>query len=60
MELRKALGKRGLVVALPSQYEYLRQFDLQALEAQVDFFNVLTYDLYGPWDSTVLEPHTDL
>jgi GH18 family chitinase len=46
-ELRKALGKRGLAVALPAQYEYLKQFDLQALGAQVDFFNVLTYDLYG-------------
>jgi GH18 family chitinase len=46
-ELRTALGKRGLAVALPSQGEYLKQFDLKALEAQVDWFNVLTYDLHG-------------
>lgn len=46
-ELRTALGKRGLAVALPAQGEYLKQFDLKALEAQVDWFNVLTYDLQG-------------
>jgi GH18 family chitinase len=34
-ELRTALGKRGLAVALPAQDEYLKQF------------NVLTYDLHG-------------
>jgi GH18 family chitinase len=46
-ELRTALGKRGLAVALPAQDEYLKQFELKALEAQIDWFNVLTYDLHG-------------
>lgn len=46
-ELRKVLGSRGLSVVLPAQYEYLKHVDPKALEAQVDGFNVLAYDLHG-------------
>ncbi|KAF1348228.1 glycoside hydrolase, partial [Lizonia empirigonia] len=66
IELRKALGSRGLSVVLPAQYEYLKYLDPKALEAQVDHFNVLSYDLHGPWDANVpgegalIKPHTDL
>lgn len=47
VELRKSLGSRGLSVVLPAQYEYLKYLDPKALEAQVDFFNLLAYDLHG-------------
>lgn len=47
VELRKAVGSRGLSVVLPAQYEYLKYLDPKALEAQVDHFNVLSYDLHG-------------
>ncbi|KZM28624.1 chitinase [Ascochyta rabiei] len=66
IELRQALGSRGLSLVLPAQYEYLKHLDPKALEAQVDHFNVLSYDLHGPWDATVpgegalIKPHTDL
>ncbi|KAJ4337251.1 hypothetical protein N0V95_008388 [Ascochyta clinopodiicola] len=66
VELRQALGSRGLSLVLPAQYEYLKNLDPKAIEAQVDHFNVLSYDLHGPWDSSVpgegalIKPHTDL
>lgn len=47
VELRQSLGSRGLSVVLPIQYTYLQNLDPKALEAQVDFFNVLSYDLHG-------------
>ncbi|KAH7389964.1 glycoside hydrolase superfamily, partial [Pyrenochaeta sp. MPI-SDFR-AT-0127] len=66
-ELRHALGNdMGLSVVLPAQYEYLKYLDPKALEAQVDFFSILTYDLHGFWDAFIpglgpyIKPHTDL
>ncbi|KAJ4983451.1 hypothetical protein SVAN01_11059 [Stagonosporopsis vannaccii] len=65
-ELREALGPRGLGVVMPAQYEYLKHLDPKALESSVDFFNVLAYDLHGPWDAAIpglgplIKPHTDL
>ncbi|KAF1922681.1 glycoside hydrolase family 18 protein [Didymella exigua CBS 183.55] len=65
-DLREALGSRGLSVVLPAQYGYLKNLDPKALEGSVDAFNVLSYDLHGPWDSSVpglgpfAKPHTDL
>ncbi|KAJ4402691.1 hypothetical protein N0V91_007066 [Didymella pomorum] len=65
-ELRAALGSRGLSVVLPAQYAYLQNMDPKALEGSVDAFNVLAYDLHGPWDASIpdlgpyAKPHTDL
>src|SRR5690242_14141806 len=65
-ELREALGSRGLGVVMPAQYEYLKHLNPKALESSVDFFNILAYDLHGPWDATIpglgplIKPHTDL
>jgi GH18 family chitinase len=66
-ELRQALDKiYGISIALPAQYEYLKFMDPKAIEPHVDWFNVLTYDLHGPWDAEVpafgnkIRPHTDL
>ncbi|KAF9876847.1 hypothetical protein CkaCkLH20_05693 [Colletotrichum karsti] len=49
-----ASGKRfGVSLTLPASYWYLRGFDVVGLEPHVDFFNVMTYDIHGTWDSTV-------
>jgi hypothetical protein len=66
-ELRQGLGNNyGISIALPAQYEYLKVMNPKAIEAYVDWFNMLTYDLHGPWDADVpafgnkIRPHTDL
>ncbi|KAH6644816.1 glycoside hydrolase superfamily [Boeremia exigua] len=65
-ELRAALGSRGLSVVVPAQYEYLKNLDPKSLESNVDFLNILAYDLHGPWDASIpglgplIKPHTDL
>ncbi|KAK3897848.1 glycoside hydrolase superfamily [Staphylotrichum tortipilum] len=43
----------GLSITLPSSYWYLRGFNLNNLEPHLDWFNVMTYDIHGTWDSTV-------
>ncbi|EFX05996.1 class 5 chitinase 1 [Grosmannia clavigera kw1407] len=43
----------GLSITLPSSYWYLRGFDIVNLEPYVDWFNMMTYDIHGVWDSTV-------
>ncbi|OHW98396.1 glycoside hydrolase family 18 protein, partial [Colletotrichum incanum] len=37
----------------PASYWYLRGFNIQRLEPLVDWFNIMTYDIHGVWDSTV-------
>jgi hypothetical protein len=66
-ELRQGLGNNfGISIALPAQYEYLKAMNPKAIEAYVDWFSMLTYDLHGPWDADVpafgnkIRPHTDL
>lgn len=65
--MKAAFGSRyGLSVTLPASYWYLRWFDLKGMEANVDFLNVMTYDIHGVWDSTnkftgpYVRPHTNL
>ncbi|CAK7232756.1 hypothetical protein SCUCBS95973_008363 [Sporothrix curviconia] len=36
----------------PASYWYLRGFDVIHLERFVDWFNIMTYDIHGVWDST--------
>ncbi|OJJ42539.1 hypothetical protein ASPZODRAFT_147179 [Penicilliopsis zonata CBS 506.65] len=43
----------GLSVTLPASYWYLRGFDIINLEPHVDWYNVMTYDIHGVWDSTI-------
>lgn len=53
-EMRSAYGTSyGISATLPSSYWYLRWFDPKAMEAYVDFFGLMTYDLHGPWDAEV-------
>ncbi|KAG4435727.1 hypothetical protein IFR05_008777 [Cadophora sp. M221] len=54
--LKAALGSSGhnygLSITLPSSYWYMQNFDIVKMEPIVDWFNVMTYDLHGTWDST--------
>ncbi|KAK8042256.1 glycoside hydrolase superfamily [Apiospora rasikravindrae] len=53
-ERLNASGKEyGLSITLPASYWYLRGFDLQKMEQHLDWFNIMTYDIHGVWDSTV-------
>lgn len=45
--------KYGLTLTLPASYWYLRGFNLQEMEPYLDWFNIMTYDIHGVWDSTV-------
>lgn len=68
--LRQALGSGGhnygLSITIPSSYWYMQHFDIIQIANQIDFFNVMTYDLHGTWDSTdkfigpVINAHTNL
>jgi len=68
--LKSALGASGhtygLSITTPSSYWYLQHFDLKSLAKYVDWFNVMTYDLHGTWDSTdkfigpIVNSHTNL
>lgn len=52
-----------LSVAIPSSYWYAKAFPLKEMENYVDYFTVMTYDLYGQWTygkaDTGLICHTD-
>lgn len=58
--------KYGLSITLPSSYWYLQNFDIVSLSQHVDWFNFMTYDLHGVWDSTdvwigaIVQAHTNL
>jgi chitinase len=44
-EMRAAFGtKYGITVTLPTSFWYLQYFDLPGLEANVDWFNLMSYD----------------
>jgi chitinase len=55
--LRERLNKTGrhygVTLTLPASYWYLRGFNLQGIEPYLDWFNIMTYDIHGVWDSTV-------
>lgn len=66
-EMRFSFGSRyGISVTLPSSYWYMQNFDLLGMEQHLDWFNVMTYDIHGTWDSTdvysgpYVRPHTNL
>ncbi|KAK2750070.1 hypothetical protein FQN57_004562 [Myotisia sp. PD_48] len=68
--LKKALGssggRDGLSITLPASYWYLQHFDIRNLVKDVDFFNIMSYDLHGTWDrgnkwvGPYLNSHTNL
>ncbi|KAK1953668.1 glycoside hydrolase [Colletotrichum sublineola] len=65
-ELRASLGSLGISVTLPSSFWYLQHFDLMAMQPSIDWFNVMSYDIHGVWDSSnqftgpYIRPHTNM
>ncbi|KAF2473995.1 chitinase A1 [Lindgomyces ingoldianus] len=39
-----------LSVAIPASYWYLQHFDVNSMQSEVDWFNMMTYDQRGKWD----------
>ncbi|RLL97667.1 hypothetical protein CFD26_105658 [Aspergillus turcosus] len=64
--LKASGGRDGLSITLPASYWYLQHFDIIKLQKDVDFFNIMSYDLHGAWDRNnqwllpVLNSHTNL
>ncbi|KAJ3406422.1 hypothetical protein HDV05_006016 [Chytridiales sp. JEL 0842] len=60
--------RRGLLLtmAIPTSYWYLRGFDIKGLNAVVDWFNLVSYDIHGTWDANIrdlgpmVQPHTNV
>ncbi|KNC84198.1 hypothetical protein SARC_03587 [Sphaeroforma arctica JP610] len=69
-EMRSAFVASGkefsITMAVPLSNWYLRHFDINALQYQLDFFNVMSYDLHGVWDGVIptmgakIIPHTNM
>ncbi|KAM3426153.1 hypothetical protein NHJ13734_009626 [Beauveria thailandica] len=52
-EAIKASGRNYLVTfTAPTSYWYLRHFDIKNMAEQVDWINLMSYDLHGVWDSS--------
>jgi chitinase len=57
-EMRDAFDHLGntdwdISVALAPDYWYMRYFDAKGMEPHVSWFNFMTYDLHGAWDSDI-------
>ncbi|EED17282.1 class V chitinase, putative [Talaromyces stipitatus ATCC 10500] len=52
--VRSTLGDYyGLSITLPSSYWYLQYFDIVNIAKTIDWFNFMSYDIYGTWDATI-------
>lgn len=55
----------GISATIPSSYWYLQGFDVDSMQKYLDWFNFMSYDIHGVWDSTnkftgpYLRPHTN-
>ncbi|KAJ4178860.1 hypothetical protein NW755_012882 [Fusarium falciforme] len=64
--LKQSGERNGLSIAIPASYWYLQHFDLEKISKYVDYFNVMTYDFHGSWDTPKswlgnhLNSHTNL
>jgi chitinase len=66
-EMRSAFGtKYGISATIPSSFWYMQHFDIKSMQNYLDWFNVMSYDIHGVWDSTnkftgpYILPHTNL
>ncbi|KAF2403127.1 glycoside hydrolase [Trichodelitschia bisporula] len=50
MDTLKTAGRSGLSITLPASYWYLQHFDIKKLQPNVEFFNLMSYDMHGLWD----------
>jgi chitinase len=50
--LKTAAGSLGVTMTLPNSYWYLQGFDIVNIEPNVDWFNVMSYDIHGTWDGS--------
>ncbi|KAM5362792.1 hypothetical protein ACJZ2D_012324 [Fusarium nematophilum] len=66
MALRTNGQRNGFSMTVPAVYSYLQHFDLQGLSKYVNWFNVLSFDLHGAfnspdtWINNQLNAHTNL
>lgn len=44
--------KYGLTITIPTSYWYMRHFDIIEQAKIVDWFNIMSYDLHGTWDTS--------
>ncbi|QPH06424.1 hypothetical protein C2857_004887 [Epichloe festucae Fl1] len=51
--LRGYLGSKGLSITLSASYWYLQHFNINTMEQHVDWFNVMSHNLHGTWNSTI-------
>ncbi|RMZ85693.1 hypothetical protein DV736_g6556, partial [Chaetothyriales sp. CBS 134916] len=52
-EMRATWGTTyGISATLPSSYWYMRWFDIAGMEQYLDWFNFMSYDIHGVWDSS--------
>jgi chitinase len=68
-DLREAFDKEGsdweISCAIPSSYWYLRGYKLESMQKYINYFNLMSYDIYGVWDQEnewtgpYLKGHTD-
>ncbi|KEY73415.1 hypothetical protein S7711_06835 [Stachybotrys chartarum IBT 7711] len=53
-DLREAFDREGagweFSCAGPNSYWYLRGFNVEAMQRYFDYFNLISYDIYGVWD----------
>ncbi|KFA48092.1 hypothetical protein S40293_08369, partial [Stachybotrys chartarum IBT 40293] len=53
-DLREAFDREGagweFSCASPNSYWYLRGFNVEAMQRYFDYFNLMSYDIYGVWD----------
>jgi chitinase len=66
-DMRLAFGSRyGISLTLPASYWYLQGFDVNAIQHDVDWMNMMSYDIHGVWDAgnihtgPFLRPHANL
>lgn len=42
-----------ITIAAPASYWYLRHFRISDMAEQLDWINVMTYDIHGVWDADI-------
>jgi chitinase len=66
-EMRASFGSTyGISATIPSSFWYMKHFDVVDMQDYLDWFNIMSYDIHGTWDSSnkytgpFIRPHTNL